>query len=228
MKVIQYSEVEMITKKSLFVTVVLLAAYVLSACGNAPLPSSTAPGAAKVDASIVAYVGAIEGMDGDQWIVGGQTLTIDPAVVRDGPFQVGDVVKVEATVNPDGSLTVSSIEMPSADDLTTLPPAADNANVNSNDVNDNDTISNDNDNDDDNGNANSNDNGPDDDDNANSNDDDPDDDDNANSNDDDPDDDGDANSNDNQSASGDKVNGGSHDGGSDDDDGDGEDESDDD
>jgi hypothetical protein len=206
MKVIQYSEVEMTAKKSLFVTAVLLAAYVLSACGNAPMPSSTAPGAAKVDASIVAYVGAIEGMDGNQWIVGGQTLAVDPAMVRDGPFQVGDVVKVEATVNPDGSLTVSRIEAPSADDLTTLPPAADNANVNSNDANGNTNINDD-------ANVNSNDDNDDNDDNgnANGNDDDSDDDDNGNAN-------GNANSNDNDS--GDKVNGGSHDGGSDDDDGD--------
>lgn len=204
------------TKKSLFVTAVLLAAYVLNACGNAPMPSSAAPGAAKVDASIVAYVGAIEGMNGNQWIVGGQTLAVDPAMVRNGPFQVGDVVKVEATVNPDGSLTVSRIEAPSADDLTTLPPAAENANDNSNDANGNANINDD-------ANVNSND---DNDNDANANDDDNDDNGNANSNDDDSDDDDNGNANSNANDSGDKVNGGSHDDGGDDDDGD--DESDDD
>jgi len=130
-------------KRFLFVTVVLLAAYVLSACGGVPAVSPAEQAAVKVDASLVAYTGTIEGMNGDQWIVNGQALTIDPVVVRDGPFQVGDTVKVEGNVNPDGSFTVSRIEAPTASDLTDLPQLGnDNANANSNDDNTNDVNAN--------------------------------------------------------------------------------------
>ena len=130
-------------KRFLFVTVVLLAAYVLSACGGVPAAAPAEQAAVKVDASLVAYTGTIEGMNGDQWIVNGQALTIDPVVVRDGPFQVGDTVKVEGNVNPDGSFTVSRIEAPTASDLTDLPQLGnDNANANSNDDNTNDVNAN--------------------------------------------------------------------------------------
>ncbi len=191
-------------KRFLFVTVVLLAAYVLSACGSAPVASPAEQAAAKVNASLVAYTGTIESMNGDQWLVNGQSLTVAPAVVRDGPFQVGDTVKVEGNVNPDGSFTVSRVEAPSASDLTELPRLGDdNVNANSNDDNSNDDNANANSNDDnsndDNANANGNDdNSNDDNANANSNDDNSNDDNtNGDSNDDDSDDDNtNANSND--------------------------------
>ncbi len=215
-------------KRFLFITVVLLAAYVLSACGGgAPVASPAEQASVKVDASLVAYTGTIEGMNGNQWIINGQTLTVDPAVVRDGPFQVGDVVKIEGNVNPDGSLTVSRIEAPSAADLTELPRLGDD-NANSNDDNSNDANANSNDgngNDDNANNANSNSNDDDsNDDNANlnSNDDDSNDDNaNANSNDDNTNDDGNSNgnSNDDDSGSGGGGNGNDDNGGNSGDDG---------
>lgn len=139
-------------KGSLFITLILMAAYVLSACGGAPVSSPSAEGAGKVDASMIAYTGTVESMDGDQWVVNGQSLTVDPTVVSDGPFQVGDTVKIEGVVNSDGSLTVSRVEAPSASDLQELPQFGnENANANSNDSNSNDDNSND-------GNVNTNDN----------------------------------------------------------------------
>jgi hypothetical protein len=200
-------EVEMKPNKRFFITtLVLLAAYVLSACGGLPQQADGSSGeqaAIKVRAVEVAYTGVIEAMNGDEWTVNGQVLTVDPAVIQDGPFQEGDTVKIEGEMNADGSFIVSRVEAPTASDLTDLPILGDdNANVNSNDDNSNDDMDNANDNDDnsndDNVNGNSN---EDDDDNANgnSNDDDDDDDDNANgnSNDDDDEDDDDSNSNDN-------------------------------
>jgi hypothetical protein len=227
MKLIQNLEVEMKSNKSfLFVTVVLLAAYVLSACGGVPAAAPAEQAAVKVDASLVAYTGTLEGINGDQWIVNGQALTIDPAVVQDGPFQVGDTVKVEGDVNPDGSFTVSRIEAPSASDLTELPQLGnENANANSNDANTNDVNANTNINDntnvnsnddnsnDDNININSNDNNSNDDDtNMNSNED------NSNGHDDDHNDDSNRGSKD-DSSSDDGGHDSSHDSGGDDHDG---------
>ena len=217
--------------KRLFVTTVtVLIAYVLSACGGLPQQADQSSGeqaAIKVRAVEVAYTGVIDAINGSEWIVNGQLLTVDPAVVQDGPFQVGDTVKIEGEVNQDGSIIVLGVELPSAADLTDLPQLGndnDNDNANSNDDNLNDDNANDNDNansnDDDSNDDNANDNGNDndDDDNANGNgDDSDDDDDNGNSNgnniDDDDDDDG---SSGNSNGSG---NGGSSDDSHDDDSG---------
>jgi len=200
------------TKRS-YLVILAVFAILLSACSGAPAAAPAEQAAVKVDASLIAYTGTVESIDGDQWVVNGQPLTVDPAVIRDGPFQVGDAIKVEGAVNPDGSITVTRVEMPSADDLTQLPQIGDpqpdgntndtntnatnsndaNANAdnsnddNSNNNNDDDSNSNDsNSNDDDDGDdSNSNDSNN----NSNNNDDDDDDHDDNNSNDDDDDDD---------------------------------------
>jgi len=129
-------------KQRFFITtMVLLVAYLLSACGGAPQPAEQPAGdqaAIKVQAVEVAFTGVVEAMNGNEWTVNGQVLSVDPAVVRDGPFQAGDTIKVEGTVNADGSLTVSRVEAPSAADLTDLPQLGnDNVNANSNDTNSN-------------------------------------------------------------------------------------------
>jgi len=134
---------------SRFLLVVLaLAAMLLSACGGRV--AATDPGGSKVQAIPVQYTGVLESVNGTQWVVNGRTLTVDPAVVRDGPFQVGDTIKLEVVVNPNGSITVSRVEAPSPTDLSTLPQLGDdnsnNANTNgdnSNNVNSNDVNSND-------------------------------------------------------------------------------------
>ena len=203
------------TNKPFFlVTVILLAAYLLSACGGAPQSAEGSPdeqAAIKVRASEVAFTGVIEGINGAEWTVNGQLLSVAPEVVSDGPFQVGDTIKIEGSVNQDGSITVLSVEAPSPSDLTDLPELGDDdASDNSNDGNDNDDDSNDNDvngndddgndNDDDGNDDNGNDNGNDNDDDGNDNDDDSndnDDDGNDNDNDDDGNDnDDDSNDND--------------------------------
>ena len=93
----------------------------------------------------VEFTGVIESINGNEWTVNGQKITVDPAVVRDGPFNVGDTVKVEVQVQADGSMVVSSVETPGAAD-------------NSNDANSNDVNSNSNSNDNSNANSNDNDN----------------------------------------------------------------------
>ena len=115
------------------VFVLTIGTLLLSACGAA---AATPPaGGGKVEAMPVAFVGIVDSIAGDQWVISGTTVTVDPAVVRDGPFAAGDQVKVEGVVNPDGSFTVSRIEAPTPQDVTALPPFG---NDNSNDANIND------------------------------------------------------------------------------------------
>jgi uncharacterized membrane protein YgcG len=122
----------------ILVLVLALTAMLISACGGSAAISasdSTAVSGGKPQASPVEFTGMIESIVGNQWSINGQTITVDPAVVRNGPFNVGDTVKVEVQVQADGSMVVKSVEAPST---------ADNSNdINSNDVNSNDVNSND-------------------------------------------------------------------------------------
>jgi hypothetical protein len=79
-----------------------------------------------VQAAPVQFTGVIEAMDGNQWVVDGQAITVDPTVLRDGPFVVGDTVKVEVVVQTDGSLVVTRVEAPEAEDadLSETPDAS--------------------------------------------------------------------------------------------------------
>ena len=70
----------------------------------------------KVEAIPVAFTGMVERIAGDQWVINGLMVTVDPAVVRDGPFSIGDQVKVEGVVNSDGFFIVSRVEVPSPED----------------------------------------------------------------------------------------------------------------
>src|SRR5512134_3876795 len=169
-----------------FLTFVLtIGTLLLSACGAAATAATPAAiatsGSTKVDAMPVAFVGIVDSIAGDQWVISGTTVTVDESIVRDGPFHVGDRIKVQAFVNPDGSFTVSRVETPTPQDVVTLTPfVVDNSNdtnananvnagnitddnssgLNSNDDNSNASNSNDanaNVNDDNGGNGNSND-----------------------------------------------------------------------
>ena len=165
-----------------FITFVLiLGTLALSACGAATATPAAVPDAAtavKVEAMPVAFVGIVDSIAGDQWVISGTTVTVDASIVHDGPFNIGDRIKVEGLVNPDGSLTVSRVEAPALQETPTQPPlvvdntneAIGNANtndanvnddtssgVNSNDDNSNDSNSNDSNTNDDNGGGNTND-----------------------------------------------------------------------
>ncbi|MCX6060148.1 MAG: DUF5666 domain-containing protein [Chloroflexi bacterium] len=125
-------------KISRYVLVVFVfASMILSACSGAA--SSVASDGGKVQASSIAYTGTIESINGNQWVVNGQTITVDPSVVNDGPFNVGDMVKVEVQIAQDGSVTVTRVEVPSQVDLSMLPGLGDD---NSNSANSNDDNSN--------------------------------------------------------------------------------------
>jgi hypothetical protein len=192
-----------IMKNIRFLTFVLtLATLVLSACGAATATPTAAPASTKganVEAMPVSFIGIVDRIAGDQWVISGTTVTVDESIVRDGPFQVGDQVKVEGFVNPDGSFSIERVESPAPQETATQPPvvadnsneALGNANTNDANVNDDNGNTNDDNSNDDDGNTND-DNSNDDD--GNSNDDNSNDDD-GNSNDDNSNDD-DGNSND--------------------------------
>ena len=182
----------------LLVFVLAIGALGLSACGAiaaTPIIASETAGALPV-----AFIGIVDSIAGDQWIISGTTVTVDPDIVQDGPFAVGDQVKVEGIVNTDSSFTVTRVEDPTPQDVSTLSPFG---NDNTNDANINDGNSNANFNDngtntnDDNSNDdNSNDSNTNDDNGGNTNDDNSNDDNGGNSNDDNSNDDNGSNSND--------------------------------
>src|SRR5690349_9061729 len=142
-----------------FLTFVLtIGTLLLSACGAAATAATPAPIATgentNAAAMPVAFVGIVDSIAGDQWVISGTTVTVDASIVRDGPFGVGDRIKIEGFVNPDGSLTVSRVETPTPQDvLTATPFLVDN----SNDVNANSNVNDGNINDDNSNGLNSND-----------------------------------------------------------------------
>lgn len=166
----------------LFVAAALIA-ILINACGAVPAGSSV--GSDKPLASLVEFTGVIEAIDGNQWTINGQTITVDPSVLRDGPFAVGDTVKVEAEVQADGSVVVTRVEAPAVptdDNTNAVNSNLDNANLNSNDNTNSNSNANDDDEDDDNSNDDDDEDDDDEDDNSNDDDDDDDEDDNSNSN----------------------------------------------
>ncbi len=92
------------------------------------VPASTAtpvPGTAatsevtttpEADSTYVEFVGIVESIDGDQWVIDGQIVFVAGAEVE-GTIQVGDQVKVEAWDNGNGTFTAKEIYLASADDL---------------------------------------------------------------------------------------------------------------
>lgn len=101
-----------------FRAVIVLIGLLLGACAPAAAPSSAPAnvGSGKAISEVV-FTGVIESMDGDQWVIDGQTVTVDSSVLRDGSFALGDTVKVEASVAEDGSVTAQRVETPVAADL---------------------------------------------------------------------------------------------------------------
>lgn len=134
-------------KQSQFLLILAaLFAMVLSACGGtAAVETETSAGSNKPLASLVQFTGVIDAIDGDQWTVNGQVITVDPATVRDGTFKVGDTIKVEGEVQADGTLVVTRVELPTDDSNSNDDNGnGDNSNSsNTNDDNSNSSNSND-------------------------------------------------------------------------------------
>jgi Domain of unknown function (DUF5666) len=107
-----------------FRALIVLVGIVLSACAPSAKSAAPAPlGGGKVQPNVI-FTGAIESMNGNQWVINGQTITVDESVLGDGPFAVGDTVQVEASVADDGSVTAQRVETPSAADAVKMSPGA--------------------------------------------------------------------------------------------------------
>jgi len=114
-------------------TALFLGAYLLSACTGAAPQSDGPVKAQKVSASEVVFTGIVEAMNGDQWTVNGQQVTVDTSTALDANIQIGDMVKVEANVSQDGSVLAVKIESSVPDDANTNSSNDNSGNANSND-----------------------------------------------------------------------------------------------
>ncbi len=108
------------------------------------------------------FTGAIESIGQETWVIAGRTITMNTATEMKGPFVLGDIVKVHAFQNADGSLTAREIERVRASQGNDNENANSNTNMNENtneNVNSNTNLNaNDNSNANANSNANENDN----------------------------------------------------------------------
>jgi len=130
-----------------FLATFLVLAYLMSACSGAPVSDGNQQ-SQNAQGQEVVFTGTVEAVNGNQWTVNGQTITIDEAALVNANIAVGDNVKVEARVGQDGSVTAVSIEITGAEAAN-----ANSNNDNQNDSNANDNTSNSNDNQDDNSNS---------------------------------------------------------------------------
>jgi len=130
--------------------VLATAALLISACGGAKtLKQSAGIGGGKPQASLVEFTGVIEAINGDQWTVNGQNITITPTLLQGGNFSVGDSIKGKGEIQADGSLAATEVET-SEDDgsVDNINDNTNDSNFNENDSNDNGSIDNGNSNDD--------------------------------------------------------------------------------
>lgn len=94
----------------------LIAAYVLAGCGGTVRQATTSTGGPSLETNVVAFTGTVEAINGTQWTIGGQTLTLDPQASLDPNITVGDQVKVRANVSVDGSVVALKVESTAVDE----------------------------------------------------------------------------------------------------------------
>ena len=138
--------------RTMFFSILVVLAYVLSACSGAPAGQSTNDQLAQPgQAQDVVFTGTVESVNGNQWIVSGQTITVEDGTAAN--IAMGDNVKVEAHVREDGTVTAVHIEISGADDANSNSSNGNDGNSNDSNANVNDNTSNSNDNQGDNSNA---------------------------------------------------------------------------
>jgi len=100
----------------------------------------------------IEFVGTVEAINADSWVVSGRTLALSPTSEIKGLITVGSLVKVHAVQDANGNLTLREVELADDDDANDNDGINDNDdNMNDNDddgINDNDDDMNDNDDDD--------------------------------------------------------------------------------
>lgn len=127
--------------QSRFPALFLILAYVMSACSGAPAGNGGQPSGGN-QAQEVVFTGTVEAINGTEWTVSGQSVSLTGTTSLDANIQVGDNVKVEARVDANGVVSALSIELAGAADDNANPNDS-GGNVNSNDGNSNDDNAND-------------------------------------------------------------------------------------
>jgi hypothetical protein len=129
----------------------LIAAYLLAACGGTLPATASSTGAPKVQANDVVFTGVVEAINASQWMVSGQQINMDASTAVDPDIQIGDVVKVEASVSQDGTVLAVKVEASipddnanSGNDNSAITPNDNSGNSNANPVDDNSNAANDN------------------------------------------------------------------------------------
>jgi hypothetical protein len=74
-------------------------------------PTAPAPGTGEQE-----FTGTLTAIQGDLWTIGGETVRITAGTEVKGTLQVGDVVKVHATLGSDGVLVAREVELAAGDD----------------------------------------------------------------------------------------------------------------
>lgn len=153
--------------RSMFFSILVVLAYVLSACSGAQAVPSSNNNQSSQSGQVqeVVFTGTVDSMGGGEWTISGQAVSVDSTTAVDASIVVGSNVKVEARVDQAGKVAANRIELAGADDANVNANAND-ANQNGSNANDNTSNSNDNQADnsnsansnDDNSNGNSNDN----------------------------------------------------------------------
>lgn len=113
-----------------FLSIFLVAAYLLSACSGAAQSQGNPTGGGKSQPSEVAFTGTVEAIGADSVTVSGQVVSIDAKTMLDQNIQVGDIVKVEGHVSDDGTVLAVKVESFGADDSNTNAANDNSANAN--------------------------------------------------------------------------------------------------
>jgi len=124
--------------RSMFFSILVVLAYVLSACSGAQAVPSSNNNQSSQSGQVqeVVFTGTVDSMGGGEWTISGQAVSVDGTTAVDASIVVGSNVKVEARVDQAGKVAANRIELAGADDT--------NANANANDANQNDSNANDN------------------------------------------------------------------------------------
>jgi hypothetical protein len=100
----------------------LITAFLLAACGGTLSQATDRANSPRMETrNVVAFTGIVEAMNGTQWTIGGQTVTLDPQVSLDPDITAGDEVKVEANVSADGGVVALNVESSARDEIAATP-----------------------------------------------------------------------------------------------------------
>jgi len=97
-----------------FLLVFVWFALLLNACAPVSGGAAGNVGGGKPVGSVIRIDGVIDAINGDQWTVNGQTVTVSANALGGQQYNVGDQVSMEFQVNPNGAAQLTSVEQAAA------------------------------------------------------------------------------------------------------------------